>query len=668
MTKEKSKRVPKKMPKRAAKKKRTAAGHDKKTKQKKKTATKTSPAARASRGTRKIVAADERPAARVVEGLPLFDSETSGTTKASLPEPRVKAKPKRDVPEAKPRRDVFKAKPEQELFEAELKPEVLETEPKTDSLQAEPKQETPRRTSKGKKTYETAETIARRQREISISEFFAKNRHLLGFDSLSKALLTAVKEAVDNSLDACEEAGILPDLLVEIREESEDRFCVVVADSGPGIVKAQVPKIFGKLLYGSKFHVLKQARGQQGIGISAAVMYSQLTTGKPVKVITRTNPRQDAHVYEIQIHTKTNTPVIISEGTQEWNRPHGTQVEIELLASYKKGQRSVDEYLHQVAMANPHAELVYRPPRDPEVVYKRLASALPIEAKAIKPHPHGIELGVLIDMLKVTHARNIKVFLEKEFSRMSARVSLDVLGAAKIPPTTAPKRITREQGDELVRAFAKAKIMKPPTDCLSPIGENLLLHTVQREVDPEFSTAFTRPPAVYRGNPFQIEAAIAYGGPMLPEDEMVRLYRFANRAPLVYQQSACAMTHSVMNTAWKNYGVSQARGALPAGPLLVVVHIASAWVPFTSESKEAIAHYPEIIKEIKLALQECGRRLARFIRRGAKAKEEAKKRSYIEQYIPHVGVALKEILSLSEKEEERVVDTLRDTLEKSRTF
>jgi DNA topoisomerase-6 subunit B len=531
-----------------------------------------------------------------------------------------------------------------------------------------PPKQSAARQRKDKKTYETAETIGRRQREISISEFFAKNRHLLGFDSLPKALVTAVKEAVDNSLDACEEAGILPDLLVEIREMTENRYRVIVEDSGPGIVKAQVPKIFGKLLYGSKFHVLKQARGQQGIGISAAVMYSQLTTGKPVRVTTRTSAHQPAHVYEIQIQTKTNTPAIISEATENWDRPHGTRVDIEILAAYKKGQRSVDEYLRQVALANPHAEIIYRAPKDPEVVFKRLATVLPVEAKAIKPHPHGIELGVLLDMLKITHARNIKAFLEHEFSRTSARVSAEMLATANIPASTSPKRITREQADELIRAFARAKIMKPPTDCLSPIGEELLLHSVAREAEPEFFTAVTRPPAVYRGNPFQIEAAIAYGGPMLPEDEIVRIYRFANRAPLVYQQSACAMTHAVMNTAWKSYGVSQSKGALPTGPLFVLVHIASAWVPFTSEGKEAIAHYPEIVKEIKLALQECGRRLARYIRRGARAKEEAKKKSYIDQYIPHVGAALKEILSLSEKEETRVVDTLRTTLEKSRSF
>jgi DNA topoisomerase-6 subunit B len=185
-------------------------------------------------------------------------------------------------------------------------------------------------------------------------------------------------------------------------------------------------------------------------------------------------------------------------------------------------------------------------------------------------------------------------------------------------------------------------------------------------VDADFFTALSRPPAVYRGNPFQIEVAFAYGASNLSEEDTVRLFRFANRAPLIYQQSACAITQSVIGTAWKSYGVSQSRGALPAGPLVLIVHIASAWVPFTSESKEAIAHYQEIIKEIKLALQECGRRLARFIRKGQRAKDEEKKRMYIEQYIPHIGIALQEILRFSEREEARVVNKLKTTLEKSR--
>ncbi len=520
--------------------------------------------------------------------------------------------------------------------------------------------------ARSERAHRTAQAIGLKQREISISEFFAKNRHLLGFDSLPKALLTAVKEAVDNSLDACEEAGLLPEILVEIGEIAENRYRLVVEDSGPGNVKDQVPRIFGQLLYGSKFHVLKQSRGQQGIGISAAVMYAQLTTGKPVKIISRTGARQPAHAYELQIDTKKNAPVVISDTSADWERPHGIRIEMEILASYKKGHHSVDAYLHQVAMANPHARLIYRSPKSPEMVYERLSQSLPAEAKEIKPHPHGVVLGVLLDMLKVTKSRNVKGFLESEFSRMSARTTDEVLREAGVSPSTAPKRITRDDAEAIIRGFGRVKIMKPPSSCLVPIGEELLAKSLERETPADFVASVTRPPAVYRGNPFQIVAASTYGGGSFDAEELVTIYRFANRAPLIYQQSACAMTYSIVTTAWKSYGLSQARGALPAGPVAIAVHIASAWVPFTSESKEAIAHYPEIIKEIKLALQECGRRLAQFVRRGLRDREEAKKRSYIEQYIPHIGIALQEILGFSDREEKAVVDRLKITLEKSR--
>lgn len=511
---------------------------------------------------------------------------------------------------------------------------------------------------------ETAETIAARQREIAVSEFFAKNRHLLGFDSLPKALLTVVKEAVDNSLDACEEAGILPEIVVDIAEVGENRYRVAVEDNGPGIVKSQVAKIFGKLLYGSKFHVLKQSRGQQGIGISAAVMYSQLTTGEPVRVVTRTGRGRPAQCYEIQIDTRRNAPVVLSEGQDGWQRDRGTRIEMVVMAAYKRGARSVDNYLHQVALANPHACIVYRNPHGEEAVYERLGTDLPPEPVRIKPHPHGVELGVLMDMLKATKARNVRSFLVSEFSRMSPNLSAAVLAAAGVRPSMSPKKAGRKEAAALLAAFRGVRIMKPPTNCLSAIGEEFLLRTLQREAEAPFITAVTRPPAVYRGNPFQIEVALAYG---TGEEDTIKLYRFANRAPLIYQQAACALTQSVIATSWKNYGLSQAKGALPAGPAIIMIHIASVWVPFTSESKEAIAHYPEIVKEVKLALQECGRHLARYVSRGRREKEEQRKRLYIEQYIPHIGAALKEILSLSEREETRIVDKLKTILDRSRS-
>jgi DNA topoisomerase-6 subunit B len=514
---------------------------------------------------------------------------------------------------------------------------------------------------------ENAESMAARQREISVSEFFTKNRHLLGFDNPAKALLTATKEAVDNSLDACEEAGILPALEIAIEELEEERFRLTVTDNGPGIVKQQIPKIFGKLLYGSKFHSLKQSRGQQGIGISAAGMYSQLTTGKPVQIISRTGKGKPAHHYAIAIDTAKNAPQASRESIVEWERDHGTSVSMELSGVYKKGRRSLDDYVAQTALANPHAEIFYRSPKGEEFRYERIANDLPKEPLPIKPHPYGVELGILIRMMKESRGRSVAGALQSDFSRVSSKVALEICQAGGIAPGAKPAALAPAEVERLFKAISKVKIMSPPTNCLSPIGADLIEGGMRKSIPSDFYASATRSPAVYRGNPFQVEVGLAYGG-QLPGDEPIDLWRFANRVPLQYQQSACAITRSVITTDWKKYGLQQPRGALPAGPMVLFVHIASVWVPFTSESKEAVASYPEIIKEMRLGLQECGRRLGAFLSRRRRLAEEEKKKSYIEQYIPHIGIALREILGFSAKDEKKVVAKLKDTLERSRTI
>lgn len=513
-----------------------------------------------------------------------------------------------------------------------------------------------------------AEQMARKQREISISEFFTKNRHLLGFDNPSKALLTTIKEAVDNSLDACEEGGILPDIYVEVTTLAEDRYRVLVRDNGPGIVRAQVPKIFGKLLYGSKFHALKQSRGQQGIGISAAGMYGQLTTGRPVMIHSRPGTKAQAQYYELKINTKKNEPDITKDQVVEWEFGHGTQVEIELEASYKRGRRSIDDYLELTAIANPHLELTYMNPAGDEIQYPRVSDELPVEPKAIRPHPYGVELGALLAMAHESKARNMQGFLTSEFSRVGAKVAEEILEKAMLPAKTKPKRLNRDEAELLVRAITQTKIMNPPTNCLSPIGEEELEAGLRKVVEAQFFATVSRRPSVYRGNPFLVEVALAWGVDGMNNDDLAVLHRFANRVPLQYQQGACAITKSVVGTSWKKYGVNQSRSALPGGPLVVLVHVASSWVPFTSESKEAVASYPEILKEIKLGIMECARQLGVHIRRGVRARDEEKKRDYIKSYIPAIGEALREILGLSEAKEKKVVATLTDTLERSRKY
>jgi len=573
----------------------------------------------------------------------------------------------------------------------------------------------------------TAESLAQKQREISVSEFFVKNRHLLGFDNPSKALLTTIKEAVDNSLDACEEAGILPELTIEVHDlaleagkqgveltKGEGRFLVVVQDNGPGIVKPQVPKIFGKLLYGSKFHRLKQARGQQGIGISAAAMYGQLTTGKPIRVTSRVGKRKAAHVFDIQLDTRKNEPVVTHDETlEDWHQEHGTRVELEIVANWQQGQRFVNRYVEHTALANPHATIRYtRPvgaaqrasadrPGNETLVFPRAAAELPKEAIEIKPHPHGVELGALMLAAGESKSRDVRGFLQTTFSRVSAQAAGEIL--ARVPwgkKVVRPRVLAtnRAMAEELHKAIAATRLMNPPTNCLSPIGDELMrkglvsfLNVIESEGEsadenaqldldsvakkparkagkkgakaepapalpdtpPEdgvekikghnyFIATVTRPPRVYRGNPFQVEVGLAYGGSW-PADKTIELFRFANRVPLLFQRGACGITEAIVRTDWRNYQLSQPKGSLPVGPMALLVHIASVWVPFTSESKEAVAHYPDIIKEIQLAAQECGRKLATFIRKRKAADYQAQRRSIFELYIEEVAAAIGKI-------------------------
>jgi len=502
--------------------------------------------------------------------------------------------------------------------------------------------------------------LAKKQKEISVAEFFTKNRHLLGFDNKRKALLMAIKEAVDNSLDACEEARILPEIYVEIIQLSESRYKVSIEDNGPGIVKKQIPNIFAKLLYGSKFHNLRQARGQQGIGISAAVLYSQLTTGRPAKITSRVSPKEPALYYELNIDTQNNKPIIAKEEIIEWKKNNGTKIELDLEAEYIKGKQSVDEYLKQTAVINPHITIVYTNPKAEQVIYAAATDKLPSEAKSIKPHPYGVELGMLMNLLKWTESRTIQSFLTSEFSRVGSGTAKEICNNASILPNTKSNDITRELAEKLLASMQSTKIIAPPTDCLSPIGEESLEKGLRKEIRSEFYCTKSRPPSVYRGNPFLIEVGVAYGGD-IPKEEKITLLRFANRVPLLYQEGACGITNSLTETNWKPYGLQQSSGSMPIGPVVVIVHMASVWVPFTSESKEAIAHYPEIMKDVKLAIQDCGRQLGIYVNKKTRISQQLERANMFEKYIPEIADSL---AFLSGDKKEKIVDGLNKMLVK----
>ena len=679
-----------------------------------------------------------------------------------------------------------------------------------------------------------AEELAGEQRAISIAEFFDKNKHMLGFDSGARGLVTAVKEAVDNALDATEEADVLPDIYVEI-EELDDYYRLVVEDNGPGITREQVPKIFGKLLYGSRFGKREQNRGQQGIGISAAVLYSQKTSGKPAKITSK--PRGgDARYFELIIDTDTNEPEIDVDRETTWERPHGTRIELEMEGNMRARQQ-LHDYIEHTAVVNPHARIELREPGlDEPLKFERATDQLPAETAEIKPHPHGVELGTLKKMLAATDSYSVSGFLQEEFTRVGATTAGNVVDAlrdrqfgremawriptagddadvtAAVVDATANKgaeatdafgdrvaaeldehdavghgdvsravdaaaeaieeefdvrlgdtvrenavaaawaevtavresdcyrlvddattkrkddaaieglgrriagrfadteateagvgdgardRATRdtlaewvewaaERTEErdgetfgatarenvvdafwarartvradppkvsalvddrdavarLLEAMRETDILSPPTDCLAPITAELVEAGLRKEYDADFFAACTRDAEVHGGDPFIVEAGIAYGG-ALDSEGSVETLRFANRVPLVYQRGACATVDVIKDINWRNYNLDQPGGSgIPNGPAVLMVHVASTNVPFTSESKDAVANVPEIEDEIELALREAARELKTYLNRQRSLKERRQKRDTLAEILPEMADKLTEV-------------------------
>ena len=699
-----------------------------------------------------------------------------------------------------------------------------------------------------------AEELAEGQREISIAEFFEKNKHMLGFDSGARGLVTAVKEAVDNALDATEEAGVLPDIYIEI-EEVGDYYRVVIEDNGPGITKEQLPKVFGKLLYGSRFHARMQSRGQQGIGISAAVLYSQLTSGQPAKITSRPKGQSRAQYFELIIDTDTNEPEIQADEETTWDRPHGTRIELEMEANMRARQQ-LHDYVKHTAVVNPHARIELREPGlDEPMKFERATDELPAETEEIRPHPHGVELGALIKMLAATESYSVSGFLQEEFTRVGKKTAGGVIDnfrdvyygrelswsppqarddrdvAAAVSDAVANKgeaattafaegvaetvagndRVSRsevvtivdnvaetvaedtgktfggtvrenavdaawraitgvgpaeaaesadaegESGDAVeesplvsgtyalvddatstrkddaaVQAMAEAlarrfeeldgdalriarddlerlvadaasfvaeqrdatfgetarenvvealwsrartvpddppkvksiagdrdaaadlldamrttDMLAPPTDCLAPITAELVEAGLRKEYEADFYAAATRDADVHGGDPFIVEAGIAYGGE-IPAEGSVELLRFANRVPLVYQRGACATTDVIKNIGWRNYGLDQPGGSgMPNGPAVISIHVASTNVPFTSESKDALANVPAIEDEIELAVREAARELKSYLNKRRSMQQRREKQDVLGRILPEMADKVSEVTGRS---------------------
>ena len=517
-----------------------------------------------------------------------------------------------------------------------------------------------------------ADNIASKQKQISISEFFEKNKHFLGFDTLQRAVITAVKEAVDNSLDACEEARILPTIKVEINKLKGDKLELICQDNGPGIPRDSVENVFGKFLLGSRFHAIRQTRGQQGIGITGVVMYSQLTTGSKTHVISKIKSDSSAVHVDLGLDTRKNKATKSNEIRDVWFEDgeevvSGLKIKTVMKAKYQRGRQSVHQYLRMTSIVNPHAtiQLIVRD-ADGEIIdqghWIRTTEKLPRVVEEIKPHPHGIHLGQLQRMLKEADERKLTSFLRHNFSGVSMRAAKEILGKAELEEGRTPVRIKADEAQAMLDSFQEVKLLAPPTDCLSPIEEILIKKGLSKAIDSRFASTVTRKPAVSQGNPFQIEVGLVFGGD-LAADGPIEVLRFANRVPLMYQQGGCLLTKALESVDWKRYGLDHPGGkGLPKGPAAVLIHLASTNVQFTSEAKEAVSDNEEVFEEIRKAMLEVGRGLKNHLKKSKQRKKAQEKFDLINIILPEISRKSSEMLGRDEPDLSPVITRIMNAV------
>ena len=502
-----------------------------------------------------------------------------------------------------------------------------------------------------------AEKMAANQKQVAISEFFEKNKHFLGFDTLNRALITAVKEAVDNALDACEEARILPDIVVKITklDNKKDILQLEVEDNGPGIPRASIEKVFGQLLFGSRFHAIRQSRGQQGIGITGVVMYSQLTTGDPTHVESKIAKEATEVSVDIGLDTRKNKAIKSNQDRIDWGeKAHGLKVKTKMKAKYQRGRQSVWQYLRMTSIVNPHADILFIDPDGEKHHWQRVTERLPGRVEAIKPHPNGIELGQLQRLCSESSESRMTTFLRRTFSGVSGRAAKELCEVSELEEKLKPKSLNPQQVRALLEAFQGERLLKgkpvkllnPPTSCLSPIEELLIKKGLSKTIDSKFVTTMTRVPSVTQGNPFQVEVGLIFGDGMAA-DKPVEILRFANRVPLMYQQGGCLLTKAIESVDWRQYGLDQAGGrGVPKGPAAILVHLASTNVQFTSEAKEALSDNETVMEEARKAMLEMGRGLRKHLEKQKKMGKTKEKFELINDIIPAIAEKSAALLEL----------------------
>ncbi|MDE1860703.1 MAG: DNA topoisomerase VI subunit B [Candidatus Micrarchaeota archaeon] len=506
-----------------------------------------------------------------------------------------------------------------------------------------------------------AEEIFKELKQHSISEFFRKNSQMLGYSGKVRSLTTVVHEYVTNSLDACEEAGILPEITVEVKELSESRHSIRNTDNGPGIPSKIIGKVLATVLSGTKFHRYIQQRGQQGIGGSGCTLFSQITTGKPIHL--RSSTGRNAYECDLTIDIKSNKPLITNMKEFEPSSFRGLSIYGEFgETKYENSDHGVYEYLRRTALSNPHATIRLVDPEGKETVFLRSVQEMPKRPKPTRPHPLGVTTNDLRDFAHLSASKKVSSFLTDTFSRMSQNKVEELKGiVANVDFDKDPHTLTWDEAEALVKGFKQVKWIAPDLDSLSTVGEKQIELAMKNILNPKFMSVVERRPKVFRGGiPFVVEVGIAYGGNsgrQTEEGVKGTIIRFANKVPLLFDGSACAITEAASSIQWKRYHIK----SFDEEPITLLVNVSSVYVPYSGVGKQAVAQEPEIIEEVKLAVMDCGRILQRYISGEKNLSIQTSKYNTIMRYVSQLAINLNDITGISKEEIEKA---LRAVIEK----
>jgi len=441
---------------------------------------------------------------------------------------------------------------------------------------------------------------------------------------------------LENSLDATEAIGILPDIYIRLSHdyneasEKKDIYTLRIVDNGSGVPAQDVPSAFGRFLFSSKYK-LKQARGTFGLGGTMTILYGQITSNKSVSIISSAGTSK-IYEYKLMIDIERNQPIILDRkvhvNKEQW---HGTVVELHLEGDYYKAMPKILEYLKQTAIMNPYANITFVDPRGRLYKFDRTTVKMPPSPKETLPHPHGVDVETIQRIIRITRCETMLDFMREHFHRVGDQTARQFLKFAKIDEGVSPKKLGPDDLVKLVQSMKEYNDFLPPdANCLSPLSEDLLRVGILKELNPDFVAVCQRKPSTYSGHPFIIETAIAYGGKLRKRGDII-LYRFANKIPLMYDESEDVSWKVVKSINWRRYGVIQDL------PVAVLVHICSTKIPYKTVGKEIVADRPEVGREILNGIREVARQLQRYLWRRERVRRQVRRLNVFSKYLPKIA-------------------------------